>query len=87
MLGNITIKSRLIFVIGFLPLQLVVGGIIGIFSQKQANDPIRTLYQDRMSAMRRLDQLAGLMHRNQTLAARAAAIDATEPGRHRHPQQ
>jgi methyl-accepting chemotaxis protein len=65
MLKNLTIKSRLIFVIGFLSLQLVVGGVVGIASLGNANDSIRTIYDDRLIAVGQLDQIVRLLNVNQ----------------------
>jgi len=80
MLKNITIKSRLIFVLAFLCLQLVVGGVIGIVSLKFANDDMETLYQDRLVAISELNSVAGLMNRNQILLARAMTADSAKVG-------
>jgi methyl-accepting chemotaxis protein len=65
MLKNLSIKSRLIFVIGFLSLQLVVGGMVGIASLGNANDSIRTIYDDRLIAVGQLDQIVRLLNVNQ----------------------
>jgi methyl-accepting chemotaxis protein len=77
MLKNLTIKTRLIFVIGFLSLQLVIGGVIGIVSLKFANDDIESLYQERLVATSQIDGVARLMNRNQILLARAVTAEST----------
>jgi len=41
MLKNVTIKSRLIFVIAFLAAELVVGAVIGIYNLGVANGSTR----------------------------------------------
>ncbi|MDB5760248.1 MAG: hypothetical protein JWM30_3537, partial [Burkholderia sp.] len=72
---------RLIFVIGFLSLQLVAGGVIGIVSLKFANDDIQSLYQERLVATSQIDGVARLMNRNQILLARAMTAESTKvPG-------
>ena len=81
MFKNISIKTRLIFVIGFLSLQLVAGGVIGIVSLKFANDDIQSLYQERLVAISQIDGVARLMNRNQILLARAMTAESTKvPG-------
>ena len=81
MFKNLTIKTRLIFVIGFLSLQLVAGGVIGIVSLKFANDDIESLYQERLVATSQIDGVARLMARNQILLARAMTAESTKiPG-------
>jgi methyl-accepting chemotaxis protein len=77
MFKNLTIKTRLIFVIGFLSLQLVAGGVIGIVSLKFANDDIASLYQERLVATSQIDGVARLMGRNQILLARAMTAEST----------
>ena len=78
MLKNLTIKTRLIFVIGFLSLQLVIGGVIGIVSLKFANDDIQSLYQERLVATSQIDGVARLMNRNQILLARAMTAESSK---------
>ena len=78
MLQNITIKSRLIFVLAFLCLQLVVGGVIGIVSLKFANDDMEMLYRERLVAISEINGVAGLMNRNQILLARAMTADSAK---------
>ena len=80
MLQNITIKSRLIFVLSFLCLQLVVGGVIGIVSLKFANDDMEMLYRERLVAIGEINGVASLMNRNQILLARAMTADSSKVG-------
>ncbi|WP_194711340.1 methyl-accepting chemotaxis protein [Noviherbaspirillum soli] len=80
MFQNITIKSRLIFVLSFLCLQLVVGGVIGIVSLKFANDDMEMLYRERLLAIGEINGVAGLMNRNQILLARAMTADSAKVG-------
>ena len=81
MLKNITIKSRLIFVIGFLSLQLVVGAVIGIVALGLANDSMRSIYDDRLVAMGELDRVVSLMNTNQVIIANAITEDAAAAAR------
>ncbi|WP_296649394.1 methyl-accepting chemotaxis protein, partial [Thiobacillus sp. 63-78] len=65
MLNNITIKSRLVFVIGFLSLLLVAIGVLGLFSLSSTNESLRTVYEDRLVALGYLDTVATKMNQNQ----------------------
>ncbi len=47
-MNNLTIKTRLILVIGFLSLLLVVIGVYGLWGMSQADKGLRTVYQDRL---------------------------------------
>lgn len=47
MLNNMTIKSRLVFVIGMLSVLLVGIGSMGIYGLNQTNDSFRGVYEDR----------------------------------------
>ena len=59
-LGNITIRSRLIFVIAFLSFLLIAGGLIGIISLGFANDSLKTDYENRLVPMSHLDKIIRL---------------------------
>ena len=48
MFNNMTIKSRLIFVIGLLSLLLVGVGSLGLFGINQSNSGLKTVYEDRL---------------------------------------
>ncbi|HEY0844068.1 MAG TPA: methyl-accepting chemotaxis protein [Noviherbaspirillum sp.] len=80
MFKNLTIKSRLIFVIGFLSLQMIIGGVIGIVSLGRSNAEMKSLYDDRLVALGQLDQVVRMMTMNQ-LAVAKAAIDPAEAGK------
>lgn len=67
MFKNLSIKSRLVFVIGFLSLQLLVGALIGIVSLGIANRTTQSMYDDRLMAMGQLDQVVRLMNVNQLI--------------------
>lgn len=75
MLKNVTIKSRIIFVIVFLSFQLVVGGIIGMMSLGFANDTMKSFYDSRLAAVSQLDQVVRLLDVRQTAAAHAITGD------------
>ena len=81
MLKNLSIKSRLIAVIAFLSVQLIVGALIGIVSLGVANEANKSIYQDRLVAMGRLDQVVRLQLQNQLLLTRAVAGEAANAGK------
>ncbi|RJF98693.1 methyl-accepting chemotaxis protein [Noviherbaspirillum saxi] len=57
MLKNLTIKSRLVFVISFLSLLLVGSGVVGVSSLSSANNSLRTIYDDRMVPISQLNHI------------------------------
>ena len=65
MLANLSIKSRLVFVIGFLSLLLVGIGILGLTSLNSTNGALRSVYEDRTVALGRLAQISMLVNQNQ----------------------
>src|SRR3569832_2312851 len=75
MLKNITIKTRLIFVTGFLSLQLIIGAVLGIGGLGMANHAIQTVYEDRLVAAGYLDKVVRLQVRNQFIIAGAVTDD------------
>jgi len=81
MLKNLTIKSRLIFVIGFLSLQLIIGGIIGIVNLGLANDAMKSLYDNRLVALGQLDQVVRLLNVNELAIAKAISDEPAEAAR------
>jgi methyl-accepting chemotaxis protein len=78
---NLSIKSRLIFVIGFLSLQLMVGGLVGIIGLGAANDSMKSLYEDRLIALGQLDQVVRLLNVNQLNVAKAITLEPARVGR------
>ena len=80
MLSNLSIKFRLIFVIGFLALLLVAGTLVSIISLGNANDSTRTIYDDRLVAVGQLDIVVRLLNRNQFLVAKALTADPATIG-------
>ena len=47
MLNNLTIKSRLIAVIGLLSILLIGIGALGLYGVNQSNQGLKTVYEDR----------------------------------------
>ena len=60
MFSNLTIKSRLVFVISFLSLLLVGSGIVGISSLSTANSSLKAIYDDRMIPIGQLNHVVRL---------------------------
>ncbi|HYD62506.1 MAG TPA: Tar ligand binding domain-containing protein, partial [Noviherbaspirillum sp.] len=61
MFTNLTIKSRLVFVISFLSLLLVGSGVIAIVSLSSANTSLRTIYDDRLIPIGQLNTIVRLI--------------------------
>ena len=71
MLGNLSIKSRLIFVVGFLSLMCVSGAVVGLSSLYMANETLHITYEHRLVPMGGIDQIIRLIDRNQLAVAQA----------------
>ena len=71
MLRNLTIKSRLIFVVAFLSLMCIAGAIIGLSSLYMSNESLHVNYEHRMVPMGKLDNIIRLINRNQIAVAQA----------------
>ncbi|MHB1176585.1 MAG: methyl-accepting chemotaxis protein [Sulfuriferula sp.] len=69
MLKNLSIKSRLVFVIGFLSMLLLGIGIMGLVSLNAANNALKNVYEDRMVTVGHLDELVRLINKNQLIVA------------------
>ncbi|HEX8955310.1 MAG TPA: methyl-accepting chemotaxis protein [Burkholderiaceae bacterium] len=80
MLRNLTIKSRLIFVIGLLSLLMLAIGIGGLTSLSNVNASLKTVYQDRVVALGQLDTVARAILLNQYLAAQSISGDPAKVG-------
>jgi methyl-accepting chemotaxis protein-1 (serine sensor receptor) len=75
MFNNISIKKRLIFVIGFLAIELVAGFAIGILNLEKANGAMKSMYDDRLVALSQIAEVERIVMLNQILVA-----TATQPG-------
>jgi methyl-accepting chemotaxis protein-1 (serine sensor receptor) len=71
MFKNLTIKTRLVFVLAFLGLQLVVGAVIGIFSLSLSNGAMQSMYHGRIAPMVELNSVIRLLNENQLNLAMA----------------
>ena len=78
MLNNMTIKSRLVFVIGFLSALLVAIGSLGIYGLNQTNDSFKGVYEDRAVPLGDLGFIVDRMQRirlNATMSAYGRSPD------------
>jgi methyl-accepting chemotaxis protein len=82
MLKNLTIKSRLAFVIGLLSLLLLGVGITGMISLGSVNVSLKSVYDDRLVALGDLDRVVRLILRNQLSVAKAVGLDPAGAGKH-----
>ncbi|MBA5686659.1 methyl-accepting chemotaxis protein [Rugamonas apoptosis] len=78
MLKNISIKSRLIFVIGFLSVGMMFLGGVALFSLGTTNASLKTVYQDRLVALGQLDKVIRNLLRNQVRVASAISGDLAQ---------
>ena len=73
MLSKLSIKSRLVFVIGFLSALLVGVGIMGLTSLGSANNALKSVYEDELITMGQLDHIIRLVNKNQLIVAQLIA--------------
>ena len=81
MLKDISIKSRLIFLIALLSLMMITIGTSGIYGLGSVNDSLKTVYDDRTVAMGQLDQVIRLINRNQMIVAKSLTADPAQLGK------
>ncbi|TXI27321.1 MAG: HAMP domain-containing protein [Nitrosomonas oligotropha] len=72
MFNNMTIKSRLVLVIGFLSILLVGIGSLGIYGLNQTNDSFRGVYEDRAVPLGELGLIIDRMQRTRLNAVLSA---------------
>ncbi len=78
MFNNMTIKSRLMFVISMLSLLLVGIGSLGLYGINQSNAGLKSVYEDRTVPAVQLGKILDVWHlvrRNATEAAQAKNVD------------
>jgi methyl-accepting chemotaxis protein-1 (serine sensor receptor) len=78
MFKNLTIKTRLIFVLLLLGLELLVGAAVGLVSLDHANADLRSMYEDRLVCLGQLDKIVRALNENQL--ALSQALTAEESG-------
>lgn len=75
-LNNLSIKSRLICMIGLLSVLLIGVGSYGLANLSESNASLKTVYEDRVIALGQLDQYARRLLRANWYLALAASDDA-----------
>jgi methyl-accepting chemotaxis protein len=75
MLKSLSIKARLIFVIGLMSVLAIVIGTAGLISLQKTNAALQTVYEDRVVALGQLGEILSLMQQNQSEIARTATSD------------
>ncbi|HJV75730.1 MAG TPA: methyl-accepting chemotaxis protein [Noviherbaspirillum sp.] len=81
MLKNLTIRSRLIFVVSLLSIMCITGGVIGLSSLYVANESLQVNYEDRLVPMGKLDHIIRLINRNQLAVAQALTEEPAAIGK------
>jgi methyl-accepting chemotaxis protein len=81
MLRNLTIKARLIFVVGFLSLMCIAGAVIGLSSLFMANEGLQVTYQRRLVPISELDQVLRLVNQNQLAIAQGLTDEPAQVAR------
>ena len=61
MFSKLTIRARLIFVIGFLALMLIGSGVLGLVGLRSTNAQMRSLYEDRLVAFSQLERMSAAL--------------------------
>ncbi len=83
MFDNMTIKSRLMLVIGMLSLLLVGIGSLGLYGISQSNAGLKTVYEDRTVVLADLSQILDQMQIVRMNAVMAANLNSIEVARQR----
>ena len=69
MLKNLSIKSRLVFVIGFLSILLITIGTIGLSSLSAGNTSLKNIYEKRLVPIGQLDLMVRMIDKNRMTVA------------------
>ncbi|MEW7850767.1 methyl-accepting chemotaxis protein [Massilia aurea] len=75
MFKHLSIKSRLIFVIAFLAVELVAGAVIGIYNLGIANAELKQMYDHRLVGLNQVGQVTQLITANQLAVAKAVNLE------------
>ncbi len=81
MLQNMTIKSRLIFVVGFLSLLLASVGGMGVYGLSQSSSRLETVYEDRVVVLGYFAHILDSVQKGRLHAVTAANLRDTEVAR------
>ncbi|WP_137175672.1 methyl-accepting chemotaxis protein [Massilia sp. HP4] len=75
MFKHLSIKSRLIFVIAFLAVELIAGAVIGIYNLGIANTELKQMYDHRLVGLSQVGQVTQLITANQLAIAKAVNVE------------
>ena len=75
MFKHLSIKSRLVFVIAFLAVELVAGAVIGIYNLGVANAELKQMYDHRLVGLNQVGQVTQLITSNQLAVAKAVSLE------------
>jgi len=75
MFKHLSIKSRLVFVIAFLAVELVAGAVIGIYNLGVANTELKQMYDHRLVGLNQVGQVTQLITANQLAVAKAVSME------------
>lgn len=78
MFKNLTIKTRLVFILSFLVAFLLGIEMLGLFGISKANDGLKTVYEDNVIPVRQLEHVASLLQQNRLLIAAAMVTPTPE---------
>jgi methyl-accepting chemotaxis protein-1 (serine sensor receptor) len=81
MLKDISIKSRLIFMIALLSLMMLAIGGTGIYGLGSVNESMKSVYDDRLVSLGQLDQVIRLINRNELTIAKSLTGDPAQLGK------
>ena len=75
MFKHLSIKSRLIFVIAFLAVELIAGAVIGIYNLGTANAELKQMYDRRLVGLSQAGEVTQLITANQLAVAKAINLE------------
>lgn len=75
---DISIKFRLIFLIGFLSVLLIVMVAVGLVTMKSTNETMETVYNDNIVSLGQLEKISALINKNQLLVAEVVTGQLSE---------
>jgi len=75
MFKHLSIKSRLIFVIAFLAVELIAGAVIGIYNLGMANAELKQMYDRRLVGLSQAGEVTQLITANQLAVAKAVNLE------------
>lgn len=78
MLKNLTIKSRLVFILSFLVAFLLGVQILGLFGMSSAIDGLKTVYQDRVVPLKQVGHIESLLLHNRVALTAALLTPAPQ---------